>query len=332
MDELDSATAAAADFYDQHYAGAEPVFLEPGRKLMLGSPARPRSCRFCGLSEPQVTFRDEAHALPAAFGNTGLFSHYECDTCNHLFGEGIEDHLGRWSKPMRTLSRIKGRKGVSTIKKPGPDKGWRVEYADGGFRLSEYEADPVLTVDEEAKLLRFELHRDTYVPVAALKGLVKIGLTLLPEVELPNFVETFEWIRNPDHSQNFVAEFPIIRTVIPGPMRNDLIVLMLMRRRTGVDDVPYAFYTMAYGNEVLQVFIPSIKQDACINGKKLSFVPFPNPGSRDPSIYGRPRTKIENLTGRHPVRGEKVPVSFGFDRVEIRDVSTANNRAGTEQL
>ena len=35
-------------------------------------------------------------------------------------------------------------------------------------------------MDEEAKQVRFELHRDTYIPVAALKGLVKIGLTLIP--------------------------------------------------------------------------------------------------------------------------------------------------------
>jgi len=172
---LDPATVAAAAFYDKHYAAAEPIFLQPGIKLMLGSADRPKHCRFCGKDEPEVTFKDEAHALPAAFGNTGLFSNYECDACNHLFGEGIENHLGNWSKPIRTLSRIKGRNGVPTIKKPGPGQGWRVEHSDTGFQLKEYEDDPFFEVDEEAKQLRFELHRDTYVPVAALKGLIKIG-------------------------------------------------------------------------------------------------------------------------------------------------------------
>ena len=179
MTEFPSATVAAADFYDKHYAGAEPIFLEPGMKLMLGSAERPRHCRFCGKDEPAVTFKYEAHALPAAFGNTGLFSNYECDACNHLFGEGIENHLGNWTKPMRTLSRIKGRSGVPTIKEPGPGEGWRVEYSDTGFHLKEYQNEPFFEVDEEAKQLRFELHRDTYIPVAALKGLVKIGLTLI---------------------------------------------------------------------------------------------------------------------------------------------------------
>ena len=93
--------------------------LEPGMKLMLGSGERPRHCRFCGKDEPTVTFKDEAHAFPAAFGNTGLFSNYECDACNHLFGEGIENHLGNWTKPMRTLSQIRGRSGVPTIRSLG---------------------------------------------------------------------------------------------------------------------------------------------------------------------------------------------------------------------
>lgn len=315
MMDLDPATAAAADFYDRHYAGAEPILLQPGIKLTLGSAARPRHCRFCEKEEPEVTFKDEAHALPAAFGNTGLFSNYECDACNHLFGEGIENHLGNWTKPMRTMSRIKGRNGVPTIKKPGPGKGWRVEYSTTAFQLQEYEADPFFEVDEQAKQLRFELHRDTYIPVAALKGLVKIGLTLIPDVETQSFRETYDWIRDTDHSRNFVAEFPIIRTFIPGPMRNDLIVLMIMRRRAGIDTVPYAFFTMAYGNEVLQVFLPSISQDRCINGQKLSLLAFPTPGSPDPVRYGRPRVSIQNLTDREPIKGEKVPAFFGFDSV-----------------
>ena len=315
MTDLPAATVAAADFYDKHYVGAKPIFLKPGMKLMLGSAKRPRHCRFCGKDEPAVTFRDDAHALPTAFGNTGLFSNYECDACNHVFGEGIENHLGNWTKPMRTLSRIKGRSGVPTIKKPGPEEGWRVECSATGFQLREYENEPFFEIDEEAKQLRFELHRDTYIPVAVLKGLVKIGLTLIPDVETQHFRETYDWIRNTDHSRNFVAEFPIFRTFIPGPMPNDLIVLILMRRRANIDTVPYAFFTFAYGNEVLQVFLPSISQDKCIDGKPLSFRAFPTPGAPDPARHGRPHETLEHLTGRQPVNGEKVPVAFHFDDI-----------------
>ena len=314
---LPATTVAAADFYDKHYVELdEPIFLEPGKKQILGSAERPRHCRFCGKDEPEVTFKHEAHAVPAAFGNTGLFSNYECDACNHLFGGGIENDLGHWTKPMRTLSRIKGRSGVPTIKKPGPENGWRIEYSGTGFQMKEYEGQPFFEVDEEAKQLRFELHRDTYIPVAALKGLVKVGLTLIPDVETQHFRETYEWIRDTDHSRNFVAKFPVFRTFIPGPMPSNRIVLVLMRRRADIDTVPYAFFTFAYGNHALQVFLPSISQDKCIDGKPLSLPPYPTPEARDPARYGRPSVRVEHLTGRQPVKGEMVPVVFGFDYVE----------------
>lgn len=327
MSDLDAATIAAANFYEQHYAGAEPIFLEPGKKLILGGAEHPRHCRFCRRDEPDATFKDQAHALPAAFGNTGLFSNYECDACNHLFGENIENHLGNWTKPMRTLSQIKGRSGVPTIKKPGPQKGWRVEYSGTGFQLTEYYDDPFFEVDEAAKKLRFKLRRDTYIPVAVLKGLVKIGLTLIPDAEIQHFRETYDWIRDTDHSRNFVAEFPVLRTFIPGPMRNDLIVLILMRRRAGIETVPYAFFTLAYGNEVLQVFLPSVAQDSCIDGQLLSLPPFPTPGSADPVLYGRPSVKIESLTGREPVKGETVPAIFGFDSVQEKTTHQTDDEA-----
>lgn len=326
--DLPATTVAAADFYDKHYVELDkPVFLEPGKKQMLGSTERYRQCRFCGKNEPAVTFKDEAHALPAAFGNTGLFSNYECDACNHLFGEGIENHLGNWTKPMRTLSRIKGRSGVPTIKKPGPESGWRIEYSSTGFQMKEYEGQPFFELDEEARQLRFELYRDTYIPVAALKGLVKIGLTLIPDAETQHFRETYDWIRDTDHSRNFVAEFPVFRTFIPGPMPNDRIVLVLMRRRADIDTVPYAFFTFAYGNHVLQVFLPSVSQDKCIDGKPLSLPPYPTPGTRDPAKYGQPNVRVEHLTGRQPVKGEKVPVVFGFEYIEKTKSADASDGA-----
>ncbi len=108
---FDQQTIAAVDFYDKHYAGAPPIFLEPGRKLFLGSAERPRHCRFCRKDEPEVTFKDEAHALPAAFGNTGLFSNYECDACNHLFGEGLRTTSAIGPSRCAPCHAIKGRNG-----------------------------------------------------------------------------------------------------------------------------------------------------------------------------------------------------------------------------
>lgn len=150
MIELDPEIAEAADFYDQHYAViTEPLFLRPGERMILGDKEN-KVCRFCGGSEPTVSFRLEAHAIPEALGNKSLFTNYECDGCNKFFGGDIENDLGKWSKPHRTFACICGKKGVPTLKRGGPEPGWRIEYNDStGFHVKLYENDSLFVIDEE---------------------------------------------------------------------------------------------------------------------------------------------------------------------------------------
>jgi HNH endonuclease len=330
MKELDPEIAKAAAFYDQHYAGViKPLFLRPNLKMVLGDGQNP-VCRFCGRSEPSVTFKLEAHAIPEALGNKSLTTNYECDGCNQTFGRGIENDLGNWSKPSRTFARIRGKRGVPALRKGGPEPGWRIEYGSTGFNMEQYEHDPIFVVDEEKKQIRFDLKRDAYTPVAVLKAFVKIGLTLLPAEELPNFREALAWIREPDHTKGLVKEFPALRTFRPGPMPNDLMVVMLMRRKVSVTGVPYAFLVLAYGNEVFQVFLPSPKQDAAISGQKLTFPAFPTPGGPDPARYGRAHLTLLDLTGREVIRSETVPIVLGFDQAVLTDLATSAGNKPTQ--
>lgn len=292
---------------------SEPLFLRPGQKLALGDKQN-RACRFCGLSTPAVTFNLVAHAIPELMGNKSLISYYECDNCNQFFGRTIENDLGNWSKPNRTFARIRGKTGVPTLKKGGPNPGWRIEYGEAGFDFREYEDDPIFAIDEAKKQVRFDLKRDSYTPVAVLKAFAKINLTIMPSDELPNFKEALAWIREPDHARPFLQTFPLIWTFIPSPMPNDLIVVWLFRRKPSVTDLPYTFMVLSYGNDVFQVSVPSPLQDASIDGKQITFPAFPTPGSFN-STYGRPRVKVLDLTGKQVVRGEVVSVAVGFDSV-----------------
>ena len=311
--------AEAADFYDQHYAPGIKQFLQPGRRIILGDKEN-QVCRFCGGSEPAVSFRLEAHAIPESLGNKSLFTNYECDSCNKFFGGGIENDLGKWSKPCRTFSRICGKKGVPTLKRGGPEPGWRIEYNDStGFNIKQYENDPIFVIDEEKKQLRFDLKRDAYTPIAVLKAFVKIGLTLLPVEELPHFSEALAWIREPDHTKILVKKCPVIQTFQPGPMPNDFLVVMLLRRKTSITSVPYAFLVLAYGNYVFQVFLPSPKQDRAIHDRKLTLPAFPTPSHPNPELYGKKRVVPLDLCRREVVRGEKVPIVIGFDQAELKD-------------
>ena len=318
MRELDPKIVEAADFYDQHY---DPLglLIRPGIKLLVEAKEN-QACRFCGKSRPEVSFRHQAHAIPESLGNKSLFTTYECDSCNKFFGGGIEDDLGKWSKPNRTFSGICGKNGIPTLKRGGPEPGWRIEYDNStGFQVKQYENDPIFVVDEEKKQVRFELKRDAYTPVAVLKAFIKIGLTLMPPEELPHFSEALAWIREPDHTKSPVEKWPVRRTFQPGPMPNDLIVVFLLRRKISVTGIPYAFLVLGYGNEVFQVPLLSPKQDSAIYGRELTFPAFPTPGGPNPALYGEACSASLDLCGREVLRGEKTSIVMGFDRVELKD-------------
>jgi len=65
---LEKATA----FYEKNYALLNNWFLTPEIKIVLGRTVD-QTCRFCGKSSPEVTFKMDAHAIPESLGNKSLF-------------------------------------------------------------------------------------------------------------------------------------------------------------------------------------------------------------------------------------------------------------------
>lgn len=303
----------AARFYDKNYDLLGSWFLKPGEKTMLGDKGN-RVCRFCGRKEPEVRFRKDAHAISEMLGNKSIFSAYECDTCNGDFGKGIEQDLGNWSKPMRTMARIRGKSGVPTLKRGG-NTGWRIECDGRNLDIKDYEAEPVHVLDEGNKSVLFNLKRDPYTPVGVLKAFIKMGLTLLPDEEMPNFRHALAWIKDKDHSRKFANDLPIFYSFQPGPMPNDLIVAIVLRRKVGVEGLPYAFFVLGYGNEVYQFVLPSEK-DESINGKRLELMTFPTPGSPDPLRFPVTGRAVINLGGTEVVRNEVFRITMGFDAID----------------
>jgi hypothetical protein len=80
---------------------------------------KPRICRFCGKRDDEVTFKSVAHAIPEFIGNRCMISMNECDECNQFFANNAEDHLSKASAPMRTMSQVRGKKGIPTHKAKG---------------------------------------------------------------------------------------------------------------------------------------------------------------------------------------------------------------------
>jgi hypothetical protein len=302
----------ACCFYDEHYSSIGQWLLEPGKKIVLRS-SQAGTCRFCGLSEPKVKFRDVAHAIPECIGNRSLTTDYECDECNALFGAGIETDFGYWSKAQRTMSGIRGKKGVPAHK--GPNGRWRFEHRDGGFQVTQ-DHDPIAVVNEDARQITLTLGVDTYTPIAVLKAFTKMALSLLPDEELSNFRAALAWIRNTDHQVGLVktSAFPVLYTFVPGnnPLVNSVI---LLRRRADNLPVPYVTFVLTYGNEVFQIIVPSPERDTVISAQKLKFPHFPNPYEldRDLKPVAPMRRELIDLTGRSLIKGETLRAVLRYE-------------------
>jgi hypothetical protein len=274
-DKLDSiGDQDAVRFYQSNYDLLAKYIVTRGPKRFLGKREN-QTCRFCGARYPKATFNNLAHAVPECLGNHTLFSMYECDECNTLFGNGIENDFGNWSKPTRTLGRIRGKNGVPTIK--SRDGRLRVEGAPAGLAVNHEAYQDIFEVNEERRELTFRLVRDSYTPVGVLKAFVKMGLTIFPDAEMPNFGATLAWIREKNHALGNFSLWPTVRTFMPRAFGGNLISLMALRRKTDGNQLPYAVFVIIYGNELFQVFIPCPERDRHLDGKTLSFLPFPSP-------------------------------------------------------
>ena len=274
QNQFSSETIEAFHFYDSLYDQIFQGFYSPEQIVTLGERDE-KTCRFCGLCSPAVSFRSKAHAIPEMLGNKSLFTNYECDACNQYFGIGIENDLAEFTKPSRTLARVRGKQGIPTLKDMKSGTGFRIEY-DTIFRITDSADSPITMIDMESKRMIFNIPRGPYTPVAVLKAFVKIGLLMLPESELRNFEEATEWVRSDDHSKKFIRNWPTYHSLQLGPVHNDLISTLIMRRKSSSSNVPYAFYILGFGNDVYQIFLPCPQEDKSIHAKELYVPPFPN--------------------------------------------------------
>ena len=302
-----------------YYATYDLLYAHVGRlgdrRTHLGS-GTGRVCRFCRQNDVVVSFRTKAHAIPEAFGNKTLFTNYECDQCNQLFGTTIENDLGAYTKPARVFARIRGKRSVPSLKQHGSvEHPWRVDVEKGVIHFTEYEDDPLVKIVREGNRVELVVTRDAYTPIAVMKAFVRIGLTLVPESELPNFPDTLDWIRETDHGRRGRLRTPAAVTFRPGPMPNDVIGAAVLRRKAAARKVPYAFVVLAFGNHQYQVCIPSVTQDREPFDTGFRVPPRPMVFGVDPAEYGHPRPRSLDLSGTTPVRGHKVHASLHYDRM-----------------
>jgi hypothetical protein len=301
----------ALSFYASFYDLVGSWTLRPGKSEPVLGKNEIQRCRFCGGCSPEVSFQQDAHAIPEALGNKTLFTSYECDSCNQKFGRGIENDLGNWSKPMRTLSLISGKSGIPTLKGKSP-KEWRVEGTQEGLHLKHHAEDVVAIVDEVKKTMTLSLPRDSYTPRAVFKAFTKIGLALVPSGDTPFFAETLAWIADGDQSKAFPTDCKIMTQYFPGPPSRGGIGAAILRRTNDYVRLPFCFLIVFYGSQIFQISIPSSRKNWAVLPNQVPW--FPAHSVETVGKWGMPVPRIIDLSGTSIVKGEIEKITMLYDQ------------------
>lgn len=257
LDILKVPSMQSLDFIDNNY---RPVFMGHfgvGRKQHIG-PTTPTSCRFCGKSTPEVKFHNDAHAIPEFLGNRQLILTDECDSCNSFFADKLEDHLGKFLKPFRTMGMVRGKSGYPTYR--SPDKSARIEVESAtNFKFIHPRGSTFIAHDPEKKELMLNLTIERHIPCAAYKALVKVALSLMHEDDLQDFSDALLWVRQADHDHMLMQPLIVCATFVPGfkPFPKTSVLLLRKKHTSEVTELPNCLMMMSFGNLQIQLVIPT---------------------------------------------------------------------------
>ena len=218
----------------------------------------------------------EAHAVPELIGNRAIIAYDECDACNKLFANSLEDHLGKMLNGALNVSRVSGKKGVPTL--ATKHRHSRIDVSGDHMALRSVQTDPMIAWDPATKTVTVTAPTQPLIPLAVFKTLTKMALAIMPQVDLQHFQQAIDWIREPDHEKNS-ADFAFVARCyayfLPGPMPPDLGWVRLLRRRAPDADLPYMLFVSLFRNTAIQIMVPCCPLDNHWVGTPITLPPYP---------------------------------------------------------
>ena len=265
--------------------------LKDEDEIMLGDPAAKRTCRFCGRTEPEVTFKKVAHAIPHFIGNRTLKSLYECDECNGKVFSPMESQFSQFMSFYHTFCHVSKGDKVPTFRNNSKEKS-KIVVDGGTIKIDCVEGeDLVPEIDKKSHTLKIKAKR-SYVPQNVYKIFIKMALSIMPESEMIHFNTTLEWLMG---KKEFAYN------------------LMLIERR--YDGLMNPIFGLAYYNFFFETYIPLCDEDRDLDGKvEIPFIP--TPLDYDGCKFSK---MFHDLSSKEKVSKEDVVQTFKFGDFEERN-------------
>lgn len=204
-------------------------------------------CRFCGKDYKVEEFKTIAHSIPEFFGNKKIFSNDECDECNNYFGKTIEAELAKFLAPIRSIGFVKGKKKEHTQNYPFTGKlnsTLKTKYADRMLYASTKTPDKSLIEDLGNNKMKFNFTDLEIDHHKIMKAMSKIALSIMPDIELQNFIHTNEWLFEKENKLHIypVNSYGLFSITQETANTNDTLEVVLLKKKEHLDDsYPYMF-------------------------------------------------------------------------------------------
>ncbi len=247
------------------------------KKVVWGKTEKSRRvCRFCKCDSTLTTFNKKAHAIPALIGNKTLFTDYECDNCNAIFGR-YENELGNFAGIWHTLSLVSGRGGVPKFKH---DKNsFFVTGEDNRVNLfiNKPQSQKKGQVHIDNGKLKIDTFKLPFVPMDVLKSFIKIALTFMDEKSLIDYDKTRRWLIGEIDNKDIQMHPYFLVPTAKSKKRFNSPVVMLMKKKQVEDQAPFAIpehsLLIFYGIFIYQIYIPFHKSEDVEFRKGKLFLP-----------------------------------------------------------
>lgn len=287
--------------------------LNNEQKIMLKDSSAKRTCRFCGKSEPEVTFNKVAHAIPHFIGNRTLKSEYECDECNGNVFSPMESQFSQFMGIYHTFHEVSKGGKVSVYRNNSKEKS-KIVVENGSIKIDCVEGEDLVSIiDKKNHTIDIKAKR-SYVPQSVYKIFIKMALTIMPEQEMVHFKYTLEWLMG---KRKFGYNLCLIERRYEG-LRNPFgfdSCMIFKRKVDHKDNVPAYVFGLAYYNFFFQTFIPLCDEDKSLEGDVT--IPYiPTPLDSEGIKFTR---RHHDLSSEEKVSKEDVVQRFSYEYMEEHD-------------
>lgn len=238
--------------YNQIYEYAYPISGPQDRKHFIGDKNN-NTCIFCGKVKGEVSFKKEAHVIPAALGNKSLFNYNECDTCNEDIFSLHENELVNYLQLERIIMRGKPRKGTPKYK-PSNSNSFITSKPDTN-RVSIHvdENEQVFEIiDQGDNIMTLKCNNlPPYSLAEICKELVHMAWSVLPENLIKRLPYLYDWIKGDIK----ILPLYLDSAFIPGGGMANVILEIFESNCEQSDNYPILI-RFTYGHKVLSFYLP----------------------------------------------------------------------------